>query len=507
MRSGRAAAVAAALTIVAAGCGSGAADGEASSTAVVTSVATTMAGAPTSTSAEPPFLFEPVDLDVEVEPVALPPDPWSLFVYFSDGTLRRFDPQTAEVTGEATTVPASAMAYGLDAVWLASCDDGTVTRVGAESLEIEGTWDLGGCASQLAFTEGFVLALLADDGAVVMLDPSDGTVATIYESQGMTVLDAGSPAVVGTSSGGIALLDVHAGGTVDPKWAAHWAGRVVAADVDERGGFVSALVQPDHGNAFLVKMNLADGTMLDSYDPSIGDANVFVRAARWFFSWGPGGRFYTIDTRDGEVDEFTGPDPVDAAGTASGGDPAVAVLSDDGSATSAAVLTPGDGDAGSVMYELGPSGGHYLASRPPPGPCELDEEVRVARLQAEQSLATIVESDRRVRQMAVALDAVAQAIVTRSADVGGDARAALLAAHDDILGFDETTDFSHLMDPSYAAHLRNLTLDECDPEALARINDSLADAVSDYDSAIGAFRALFEMVDGHLADYNGAVVG
>jgi len=132
---------------------------------------------------------------------------------YSRSLLDQIDPSTNTIV-KSIPVPAgsTAAAYGSDAVWVSSVNQGTVERVDPEAGKVVATIQVGPQPRFLAAGEGGVWVLNQGDGSVTHIDPSTNSVAAqifakVYGSGGC--IAAGEGAVWVTMPGTPVL-------TIDP---------------------------------------------------------------------------------------------------------------------------------------------------------------------------------------------------------------------------------------------------------------------------------------------------
>jgi len=339
---------------------------------------TTSTTVPETTTTTAPFPIPPFPPAPEVIPVTSS----SAFATFADGTVMRVELATGEVVGTAALPPADVVLYAYGSLWLASCEAGTLTQVAGATLDAVGEWDLGGCASGLASSEGVILAALPD--RVVSLDPAAGEMATLLDWPGLTATAAGSPLVVGDGDGNVVCYERTPDGALIESWRLNppFQGQVLAATIV--GPTLYVLVKPPRGPAWIAALVLETGRMRASGDdptPTFAGLRDFLATARWVYTIAADGTVWVHDFFEPGADfqvPIAGPQDATAVQSPDGSE-SVAVLGDDGSATSVGLYQPGD----TMPYQvipLGGSGGQHLVVPRPPNPCDpVDPRILDAR--------------------------------------------------------------------------------------------------------------------------------
>lgn len=401
-----------------------------------TSSATTTSVAPPATSTTVP---ETTTTALAFVAPSLPPAPEvvpvtssTAFVTFADGTVARVDLATGDVVATAVYPVADVVHYAFGSLWLASCAAGTLTQVAGATLDAVGEWDLGGCTSGLASSEGVILAALPD--AVVSLDPGTGERATVLDWPGLTAAAAGSPLVVGDGNGNVVCYERMADGALIERWrlSPPFQGQVLAATII--GPTLYVLVKPPRGPAYIAALVLETGRMRASGDdptPTFAGLRDFLATARWAYTIAADGSVWVHDFFEPGADFQVPIDgPQDAAAVQNpDGSQLVAVLGDDGSATSLGLYQPG----GTTPYQvipLGGPGGQHLVAPKPLDPCDpLDQRVLDAREEVRlhtAALATLAFRARGVITLAADSLRIAEQLAAQAGE--GEAADALAAA-------------------------------------------------------------------------------
>ncbi|MBU1226971.1 MAG: hypothetical protein KJ698_07160 [Actinobacteria bacterium] len=386
------------LVVMAAGCGddsTGATEAPATTGATGSTAAetTTTAVATTTTAAETTTTVAPI-VTIPVRELAFDPLPdTTVWVTFADGTLGRVDATTAELQASVQVGPVDALEVGLGAVWLVSCEQQALISVSQQTVAETGRWDLGACPSDLAVADGAVLVALADADAVVSVDPLSGEIEIIVEIEAPTSVDAGSPVLVGTADGQVALWDRSPEGSFSHEWTTHLAGNVFGVIVNDFWwpdiDLYVMVIGPD-GRPFIVVLDADTGEILDSWDPDLFEVFSFLVWADWVFAAGGlPGRVWDVARSGGDPTSTEVPMLSSIAGVGTpmpGVPPQVVAVGGDGESSSLYTVPTGGGPATEVG-ELAPVPASLAAAAPPPLYCPPDHvaETRqhIARMAAE----------------------------------------------------------------------------------------------------------------------------
>jgi len=136
-----------------------------------------------------------------------------------DGTVSRVDPELGVPVQTLTPEGGVAgVAYGGGSLWVSNPGERTVSQITPDTLQVIQTFPVGNGPSAVAFGEGGVWVVNTFDGALTKVDPTAGRVETIPLGSNPTgiAVGAGSVWVTSEAAGVVFRLDAQSGRIAQP---------------------------------------------------------------------------------------------------------------------------------------------------------------------------------------------------------------------------------------------------------------------------------------------------